>query len=437
MKDLITTIRTDGAMPSEAFDADEFVGIGILTFVDGEESVGVAEISLPDRKMRFTPNEAMPLLAPNSSLSLFGKKGITLNLKMSQPALDIHFRFEGAWVYKSYSPGMFGIEPFEFTFNRAVYGPCAPSDTFDSAFFNFADSNNLIGGERFKFSKAGMDTASFERPADMHADGYSKKLAMKINLHSRPSFGFGNIRKPRFDLNRQSYAIAQFDEPIQVVDLLNRVHTFITFASILRGASTNVTHMSLRCGDGHSFALRQSWTNPVIEDNDEGEFSDNWGVLSASIGHFERFSEFHDVNDAFDTLATVSPLGDNMGWSFVALISTAEGLVKMFESKRRSRKPLWARLKHIATVVEPYFAEVPGDDFLKKVAKHRDAQMHKAMSPFRLTETEVVIARNTILRTMLRAYVLHKCELPRRAILKALNGPRPSGDFYDLRPKRD
>ena len=147
MKELITTITTDGSMPQEAFDADELVGMGILTFADGEEVVGFAEIAFSDHQMRFTPNKAMPLLAPNSPLALLGREGTTLKLKMSQPSLDIHFRFEDAWVHKSYSPGTLGIEPFEFVFNRAVYGPSDPPDTFDRAFFNFADSNNLIGGE--------------------------------------------------------------------------------------------------------------------------------------------------------------------------------------------------------------------------------------------------------------------------------------------------
>ena len=436
MKELITTITSDGSMPQEAFDADELVGMGILTFADGEEIVGFAEISFSDNKMRFTPNEAMPLRAPNSPLMLFGKEGTTLKLKMSQPTLDIHFRFEGAWVYKSHSPGMLGIDPFEFMFNRVVYGPSDPLDTFDSAFFKFAGSNNLIGGERFDFGDVGMDMVRLERPADMHTTGYSKKLAMKIHLHSRPSFGY-RFDKPAVKLDRQSYAIAQFDKPIQVVKVLNRVHSLITFASILRGAETNVTSMSLRRGEGHSFALRQSWTKPIIEDNDIGELSDNWGVLSDSIEHFERFSEFHDVNDAFDTLATVSPIGDNMGWAFVALISPAEGLIKMFGSERKSGKYLRERLKHIAAVVASYFEEVPSDDFLEKVAKHRNDQMHDAKSPFRLTDAEVVFTRNLALRAMLRAYALHKCGLPRPTILKALNGPRPSGNFFDLRPKRE
>ena len=448
MKELITTVTSDGSMPQEAFDADELVGMGILTFADGEEIVGFAEISLSDNKMRFTPNESMPLSAPNSPLSLFSsRKASTLKLKMRQPALDLHFRFEGAWVYRSYSLKMLSIDPFEFIFSRAVYGPSDPPDTFDRATFNFADSNNLIGGERFKFSNHGIDTVSFKRPADTRATGYSKKLAMKINLHSRSAFG-SDMRKPLPDLNRQSYAIAQFDEPIRVVDALNRVRSFITFASILRGAETNVTSMSLRCGEGHGFALRQSWTKPVIEDNDLGELSQNRGVLSDSIEYFERFSEFHDVNDAFDTLATVSPLGENMGWAFVALISTAEGLVGMFEKRKylrvwddeRGKKRdlhLSEKLQLIRDQVQPYFIDSLSDQWTKDVVNHRNAQMHEAMSPFRLTDAEVVFTRNLALRTMLRAYALHKCGLPERAILKALNGPRPSGSFFDLRPKRE
>ena len=57
MKELITTITSDGAMPQEAFDADELVGMGMLTFADGEEVVGFAEISFSDNKMRFTPRQ--------------------------------------------------------------------------------------------------------------------------------------------------------------------------------------------------------------------------------------------------------------------------------------------------------------------------------------------------------------------------------------------
>lgn len=443
MEKLITTI-TDGRMPDEMFQADELIGKGNLTFADGEEMAGFARVALSEFKLRFYPNEEpqhgeVPLNAERFDAT-------TLQLALTQPTLDVFFRFDGAkldlnYVYSS----TFMRLPLEYRFARCIFGPSVPPNTFSRAIFRFAGMGNLIGSNRFKFINAGRDVVHVERPEDLHITGISENLALEVDLHSQATFGYSSD-KPAVSLNRHNRAVARFKKPMQIENLLDRVHTFITFASILRGVQTSVTDMKLDC-DGDLFQFVGRFVKPVDDDGDDDELSLNRGVLSDAIVQFERFAEYDGKNDAFDTLATVPTHGGYFAsWATVALLSVAEGLVGMFE--RRNELRVWndkgtkkremhlaEKLQLIRDQVRSYFMEIPSDQWLKDVAGDRNAQMHEAKDPFQLTRAEKVIQRTNVLRSLLRAYVLHKCEVPPHIIIKALRGSGRGTNFLDLRPK--
>lgn len=443
MEEMITTI-TSGQMPDEMFQADEFIGKGKLTFADGGEMEGFARISLSEFKLRFYPNEELQQGVVHLSSERFGGfDATTLRIALTQPTLDVFFRFEGAMLDWSYVFSTFTRLPLEYRFARCIFGPSVPPNTFSSAIFKFAGMDNLIGGDHFNFINVGRDVAHVERPDALHVTGISENLALEIDLHSHATFGY-SFAKPDVRLNRHNRAVARFKSPMQIEGLLDRIHTFITFASILRGVKTSVTDMKLDC-DGVIFQFVGSFVEPV-DDGDEDEISDNRGVLSDAIDYFGRFARYDGDTDAFDTLATVPTHGYFASWATVALLSVADGLVGMFECKKKLRvwndnmtkkrkMHLAEKLQLIRDQVQPYFMETVGDQWLKDVAGDRNTQIHEAKNPFRLTRAEKVIHRTNVLRSLLRAYVLHKCQVPSHTIIKALRGTGRGVNFLELHPK--
>lgn len=419
-------------MPNEFFQADELIGKANLIFANGEETAGFAHIALSEFKLRFYPNEEPRLDAiPRSIESFWDETPTTLRLTLSQPTCDVFFRFDGALLDLNYLQSMFIKRPLEYRFTRCIFGPGAPPDVFDKATFTFMGAKNLIGGERFEVD---MERKSIrvDIPPDTLTTGRSRKLGMEIELHNRASWG-ASLDKPYVRLHRNAYTVARFPKPIGIEGLLDRIHTFITFASLLRGVPTAVTNAKLG-RDNDLFALRSKWANPLPDNGDDDEFSENRGILSDAMSHFCRFASYEGKNDAFHTLATVQTQDDWAGWATVALLSVAEGLIDLFENKETRGMRLGRKLKHTAKSVEPYFRKVPGGEWLEEVAAARNDQMHDALNPFRQTRAEVVVARTYALRSMLRAYALQKCEIPSHIIIKALRGSGRVSNFLDLTP---
>ena len=440
MENLIRTITMTGQLPKECFEQEEFAGNAELTLGDCRKIVGLAQISLPERKLRLTPSNPLPESLDAGRVNGLGFDETELTLKMSLPAFDVFFRIQKARLDLNYATSIFMDWPLEYRFASCIFGPIAPPDAFGKAHFRFTGMENLIGGDRFEFTQPenSDDKVIVQRPKRRERERRSARLGMRVNLISGGNFRchFGT---PALNLSLYRHATARFDKAQPQNVIRDRIHTFVTFASILRGFRSVVTDVKLVDENQNVFQLAGGYIPPLDDDEKDAkadEFAANKGILFEAINCFGRFAEHETGHDALNSLATFSLRAQDWSWGTVALYTVAEVLYKIFEGRQpNERVNMRKALIHIAKSVSPFFMEVPSDEWLRKVVQSRQMHIHKAQSMFRQARGEEVLQRITVLHTLLRAYVMLKCEIPAHTIYKALRGTGRRISFYGLRAK--
>ncbi len=444
-------IRFDGQLADEVLLQDNFTGKALLRILgkEGIEHEGFAEIDLAECTMRFHPTNNSAsygalLSSINETFSSPFSAGLDLDLSMwqAQVRATVFFRLRRARAYKLSLMALAGRsdEPFEFVFSDCVLGPVPIPNKFNSCNFKFNGIENLVGGGLVKWENMDAKSGSFRLPEDIRREKKSRALDFTLAVVSLSR----SALTPKFRVKRLSIVRVRFAKSVSQSEALDKIASVTRFAGILQGQGASLTRVSLYDADNNRFQLRARFTQSGCDEISES--ANNRGVFFDALPRFRHYAEFYKrAPNVFHELAWLPhEEGALLEDRVVSLCAVAESLCRVFRGRsflyernkngNKVKKRLALLLTHISETTAQYFREVPDEDFLEELVRHRNAKAHEAKASFTGDNQDDarIVQQNEMLLQMLRAFVLHECGVSRKTILKALGG---ATSFYSLRPK--
>lgn len=446
MEKLIRSI-TDGRLPEECFEQEEFAGNAELTLNDGRKIEGFAQISLSERKLRLTPANPLPKSLDQGRINSLGFDETGLNLRMSLTTIDIFFQIHKARLdLNYYTPSVFEW-PLEYHFGSCVMGAVKVPNKFASAIFGFENMEHLIGSANFHDWFAPHGLGGFEEisafpPADKAREIRSKQLGMGVELRICHDLGVQTSKTSMSILMRaQPLAVARFRKSEHPNTILERLYEFVTFASILDGERIGFKFVTLKDVDANDFRFA---TNFVISERSERDWQnpEHKGVLMDALSYFDEFAKISRGHAALSTIAdfSLNKKRVDISSSLVALSSAAEVLDKHIKGTSGNDMPEDKRFLEIFKAVQPFFLAPIPDKWAKTLVRVRNIHVHEKLDmlgdeSLGDLKIEQILNFTQILHDILRAYAMLSCGMPRDLILKAIRGSDAGISFYGLRSK--
>lgn len=444
MEKLVRSI-TDGRLPKECFEQEEFAGNSELTLNDGRKIEGFAQISLSERKLRLTPSNPLPKSLDPGRINGLGFGETELNLRMSLPTIDIFFRIQKARLDWNYATSILMDLPLEYHFESCILGPVKVPNKFASAIFGFENMRHLIGSAKFQdwFVPHGLgdEEISALEPADKAREVQSAQLGMNVQLRVSHKFGFTSEPSKSIQMSEHPLAFARFHKSEGPNAIRSRLFEFITFASLLDGEPIGFKFVTLKDVDSHAFRFAMSFSESGRRERDRHNL-EHKGVLLDSLAYFDEFAKISQGHGALATIADFSlnkEDGSDIRASLVLLSSAAEVLDKRIRPWTKKMKGK-GRFLDIFKEVQPLFRDPIPEKWATTLVRVRNTHIHEKLDmlgdeSLGDRKMEQILHFTQVLHDILRAYAMLSCGMPRNLIIKAIRGSDTGISFYRLQAK--